>query len=201
MQTAAGDTGRSAPSAPVRRGAKAKARKRPSNEIGDTSVTGWQVLALKSAREATIPVDKECVENVRRYFVNREMGNNGRTGYDSPQAFNSEATTGVGMLARQFLLDEPDAPLIHQAADYLSDYAKKSWGDLHQREETNFYTWYNCSLAMFQAGGEPWNRWNEVIRSELIRLQRHDGCAGEAGTRSPAMWFPGDGSWPPPWGP
>jgi uncharacterized protein YfaP (DUF2135 family) len=146
------------------------------NEAGDTSVTGWQVLALKSAREATIPVDKTCVENVRRYFINRELGNHGRTGYTPPPAFNTEATTGIGMLAKQFLLDEPDAPLVHQAADYLPGYAEKSWGDLHHRQESDFYTWYNCSLGMFQAGGEPWNRWNQVIRDELIRLQRHDGC-------------------------
>jgi hypothetical protein len=146
-------------------------------EAGDTSVTGWQVLALKSAREAAIPVDKTCVENVRRYFTDREMGDHGRTGYTSAQAFNTEATTGIGMLAKQFLLDEPDAPLVHQAADYLPGYAEKSWGDLHHRRQSDFYTWYNCSLGMFQAGGDPWKRWNEVIRGELIRLQRHDGCA------------------------
>jgi hypothetical protein len=147
------------------------------NEAGDTSVTGWQVLALKSAREATIPVDTACVENVRRYFIHREMGDRGRTGYNSSQAFNTEATTGVGMLAKQFLLDEPDAPLVHQAADYLPGYAEKSWGDVSRRHQSDFYAWYNCSLGMFQAGGEPWNRWNQVIRDELIRLQRHDGCA------------------------
>jgi uncharacterized protein YfaP (DUF2135 family) len=148
-----------------------------SNRAGDTSVTGWQVLALKSAREAAIPVDKTCVENVRRYFIHREMGDHGRTGYDNAHAFNTEATTGIGMLARQFLLDEPDAPLVQQAADYLPGYAEKNWGDLHHRQESDFYAWYNCSLGMFQAGGEPWNRWNQVIRDELIRLQRHDGCA------------------------
>jgi uncharacterized protein YfaP (DUF2135 family) len=146
-------------------------------EAGDTSVTGWQVLALKSAREATIPVDKTCVDGVRRYFIDREMGRNGRTGYTSARAFNTEATTGIGMLAKEFLLDEPDAPLVHQAAEYLPDYAEKSWGDLRHRKESDFYTWYNCSLGMFQAGGESWNRWNKVIRDELIRLQRHDGCA------------------------
>jgi hypothetical protein len=105
------------------------------------------------------------------------MGDHGRTGYDNAHAFNTEATTGIGMLARQFLLDEPDAPLVQQAADYLPGYAEKNWGDLHHRQESDFYAWYNCSLGMFQAGGEPWNRWNQVIRDELIRLQRHDGCA------------------------
>jgi hypothetical protein len=81
------------------------------------------------------------------------------------------------MLAKQFLLDEPDASLVHDAADYLAGYAEESWADPSRRQQSDFYAWYNCSLGMFQAGGEPWNRWNKVIRDELIRLQRHDGCA------------------------
>jgi hypothetical protein len=30
---------------------------------------------------------------------------------------------------------------------------------------------------MFQAGGEPWDRWNPIVRDTIINLQRHDGCA------------------------
>jgi len=144
---------------------------------GDTSVTGWQVLALKSAKEAGIPVSNRCVENVRTFFEHRDMGANGQTGYDDPQTIQTDATTGVGMLARQFLLNEPDAPIISAAAKHLARQAEMRWGDPRGvHDEWDYYLWYNCTLGMFQVGGEWWDRWNTVIRDTLVKLQRHSGC-------------------------
>jgi hypothetical protein len=142
---------------------------------GDTSVAGWQVLALKSAREAGIPVSRECVENVRKFFDLRKMGDRGRTGYEDriPQ---TDATTGVGMLARQFLLGAADDPLIDEAAEYLAEFAEEQWGDLRADSNADFYLWYNCTLAMFQAGGRHWDRWNRVVRDTIVGLQQHSGC-------------------------
>jgi len=149
----------------------------------DTSVTGWQVLALKSAKEAGIAVSSKCVDGVRRFFLSRETGEDGRTGYDGRHP-NTEATTGVGMLAKQFLLSEPDAPLVGDAAEFLAGYAESKWAaDLPQNAQNDYYLWYNCTLGMFQVGGELWDRWNTVVRDKLTGLQRHGGCE--------------DGSWNP----
>jgi hypothetical protein len=144
---------------------------------GDTSVTGWQVLALKTAKEAGIPVSEECVAGIRKFFASRETGKDGQTGYDTRHPV-TQATTGVGMLAQQFLLGQPNGPLVRDAAEFLADYAEKHWSDREaQGQHRDFYLWYNCTLAMFQAGGEPWERWNPPVRDTIIRLQRHDGCA------------------------
>ncbi len=144
---------------------------------GDTSVTGWQVLALKTAKEAGIPPGDECVRKVHEFLDLRATGENGRTGYDS-RTPATEATTGVGMLAHQFLFGEPDAPLVQDAAEFLAGHAEQRWPDLRaQGSNKDFYLWYNCTLAMFQAGGEPWERWNAIVRDTIINLQRHDGCA------------------------
>jgi hypothetical protein len=145
-------------------------------EISDTSVTGWQVLALKTAKEAGIDLDPECVRKVRGFFDLRATGENGRTGYDNRNVA-TEATTGVGMLAKQFLLDEPEAPLVHDASSYLAGYAERTWpSHSAQGHDKDFYLWYNCTLAMFQAGGDNWKRWNSIVRDTIINLQRHDGC-------------------------
>jgi hypothetical protein len=119
-----------------------------------------------------------------------ETGENGRTLYmkDGPvRTQQTEATTGIGMLVRQLLLGEPDAPMIPAAATYLAKLAEEyeRQGVVQRRDsdpdnifrlEYNYYTWYNCTLAMFRAGGDPWQRWNRIIRDTVIGLQRHDGC-------------------------
>jgi hypothetical protein len=82
------------------------------------------------------------------------------------------------MLARQFLLDAPNDPLIPAAAQYLAGEAVRRWGDRRSAAgDHDYYLWYNCTLGMYQAGGPPWEQWNPVIRDTLINLQRHDGCA------------------------
>jgi hypothetical protein len=152
----------------------------------DTSVTGWQVLALKSAREAGVPPSEKCLANVRKYFLSRETGKDGCTGYESRNV-QSEATTGVGMLAKQFLLDEPNAPLVRDAAGYLADLAGKRWpADVPPGRDRDYYLWYNCTLAMFQAGGEPWKKWNDCVRDEIIKLQRPASAGCERGSWDPA---------------
>lgn len=146
------------------------------NEQSDASVTGWQVLALKTAKEAGIALDPQRIQKVREFFDSRATGENGRTNY-LPGALHTEATTGVGMLAKQFLLGEPDAPLVRDASRYLADYAERTWPNRAASDYRDYYLWYNCTLAMFQAGGEPWKRWNDVVRDTIIGLQRRDGCA------------------------
>jgi hypothetical protein len=145
-------------------------------ETSDTSVTGWQVLALKSASQAGVPLDDRRVDKVREFFEARAERDTGRTGYTHPAPL-TEATTGVGMLARQFLLNEPDSPMVRKAADYLAGYAERTWKDASPaRHNTDFYLWYNCTLGMQQAGGEPWERWNRIVRDAIVKRQRHQGC-------------------------
>ncbi len=143
------------------------------SEGSDTSVSGWQVLALKTAREAGIPVSKTCIEKVEKYFKTCELGQNGRTGYVG-RSVHTEATTGVGMLVHQFLLDRPKSQLVQDAAPYLAGYAEQNWPKTQRQNRairSDLYLWYNCTLAMSRAGGEPWNRWNAVLRDTLVGMQ------------------------------
>ena len=78
------------------------------SEASDTSVSGWQVLALKSAHEAGFPFSDTCMRKVKGFFQQCESGGYGQTSY-TVQGRSTEATTGVGMLVHQFLLNDPDA--------------------------------------------------------------------------------------------
>lgn len=157
-------------------------------EGGDTSVSGWQVLALKTAKEAGFKLNDNLIDGIRKFFKGCETGENGRTGY-VPGTILSDATTGVGMLVHQFFLDQQESDLINKAAPYLADLAEEKWKG---GRGTDYYLWYNCTLAMFQAGQhahkEEWNRWNNVIRDRLIALQRGQDAGCERGS-----WDPADG--------
>jgi uncharacterized protein YfaP (DUF2135 family) len=150
-------------------------------EGGDVSVTGWQVLALKSGKEARLDVSAECVAGVERFLNSCRVGRTGRTGYTASHELISEATTGVGMLIDQLFLGRGDSEIVKNGAELL---AKKADGFdktagfdpallrlLGGREEDDYYLLYNCTLAMFQHGGEPWKRWNDAVRNRLIARQ------------------------------
>ncbi|MGA2065566.1 MAG: prenyltransferase/squalene oxidase repeat-containing protein [Thermoguttaceae bacterium] len=173
----------------------------PERELpSDTSVSGWQVLAMKAAKRAGIvEIGEPCVASVEAFFKRCEIagGAPGRTGYQPGQVL-SDATTGVGMLVHEMILEQPNSPLVRDGAKYLADVAEhSSWkGPLVRRRRFaahpgDFYTWYNCTLAMFLAGGEPWKRWNDAVRDHLVRLQckEPEGCAN-------GSWDP-DGHWSP----
>ena len=170
-------------------------REQPS----DTSVSGWQVLALHAAKRARIvEIREECVRQVEEFFRRCELGQSGRTGY-MPRSNLTDATTGVGMLVHEFLLEQPDSPLVKQGAEYLADRAEQPWKKvpaLRRRlasADGDFYTWYNCTLAMFQAGGEPWKRWNNIVRDTIVQHQRQDPQSCIRGSWDPHGQGAGEG--------
>ena len=169
------------------------------DQASDTSVSGWQVLALHAAQRARIvEVREECVRQVEEFFKRCELGQSGRTGY-MPRSNLTDATTGVGMLVHEFLLEQPDSALVKEGARYLADRAEqpgKKVPGLRRRwaaADGDFYTWYNCTLAMFQAGGEPWKRWNNVVRDTLVQRQRQDPESCMRGSWDPHGQGAGEG--------
>lgn len=148
-------------------------------EISDCSVSGWVMLALKTAREAKIKVDDMVVRRMTDFFWRHNAG--ARTYYFGASQQGTDAMTGVGMMAVEFFQPKAGRPLVTSGAVYLADRADGRGG---QPVTTDYYLWYNCTMAMFQAGGKPWDRWNNALRDHVVGMQVH----GETCER---------GSWPP----
>jgi hypothetical protein len=166
----------------------------------DVSVSGWQVLALKSARRAgVVEVSEDCIARMKAFFKRCEDKASRRTFYQPGYNLPSDAPTAIGMLVHQFILEEPDSPLVAGGAKYLADEAESSFK--HGRRQPkrrlfaaapgDYYTFYNGTLAMFQAGGQPWKRWNDVVRDALVDRQ----CDADEGCRR-GSWDP-VGRWSP----
>ena len=141
-----------------------------SGGCGDTSVTGWQVLALKSALEAQISVAPETMQQVQQFYEQRGDPNTGLTGYSS-RGGGTDLTTAVGLIVQEFILKQPDSPLAQKAIEHLGRRADAGIG-----RTGDFYTLYNATLSMFLAGGDPWQRWNSQVRDAVVQRQVKAGC-------------------------
>lgn len=142
-----------------------------SDSHGDASVTGWQVLALKSAMEAKIELSPTTLERVARFYEMLGDPETGRTGYVA-RGSGSDAMMAVGLIVQEFILNQPQSPLALKAAENLKARASQGIG-----QTGDFYTLYNGMLAMFLARGDAWKVWNQHVRDAIVGRQVKTGCA------------------------
>lgn len=173
----------------------------PPDGDNDTSVTGWMVMVLKSAKLAGLTIDDESFNSAMTWVDQMTNPSNGRTGYTdlggAPSRISSlasqfppeysESMTAAGVLVRIFAgKDADDDEMIQKGAD-LMDSNRPRWDDLGH---IDYYYWYYGTLAMFQVGGPRWDRWNEAIKGAILDHQRVVESEDEFGS-----WDPVD-----PWG-
>ncbi len=145
----------------------------PGDE-GDTSVTGWQVMALKSGQMAKLPVNPMVLENVEKWLKSVSAGRYG--GLYRYQANEVEGVkpsmTAVGMLCRQYLGIDRNAPSMLEGKAYLLAHLPSA------DSERDTYYWYYATLAMHNFMGPEWDAWNRPMRRTLIKTQcKNGGCA------------------------
>ena len=144
---------------------------------GDMSVTGWQVMAIKSGICAELKVPEQAVER-SRVFLKNSWRQYGQSCYIvSRKQPGSLAVTAIGMLCRIFLGGEGYEDEIRQTAHFLlskemRDNKPVPGGRSKQLVHDLYYTYYAC-LGMFQMGGEPWANWNKIFRDALVKAQVH----------------------------
>jgi hypothetical protein len=143
---------------------------------GDTSQLGWQVMFLKSAELAGIPIAASTRAGIERFLGSVASGRNQGLAAYRPGHGPSRAMTAEALVCRQFLGLRADHPLTAEAAAYLL-------GEPPGEGEDNHYYWYYGTLAMFQAQGPAWQKWNEALQRRVLTTQRRGGDL--------------DGSWDP----
>lgn len=149
---------------------------------GDMSIFGWQLMALKSAEIAGLPIPEQASERMIRFLQLRSQGaNKGLASYRTGEA-PSPAMTAEALFCKQILGIRRTNPQSVEAVGYLLAQPPKL-------SEWNLYYWYYGTLAMYQYGGSEWETWNRSMRKVLTETQRTEGDNA--------------GSWDPvgPWGP
>ena len=140
-------------------------------QVGDTSVLGWQIMALTSAQRAGLDVPEEGFDIARRWLqLVASSPEEGLYAYQ-PDDEPSPAMTAEGMFVAQLLGATSAEASMQASADYLL--ANPPDWDV----DANTYYWYYATLALFQHQGEAWRRWNEAVKDELLAHQSTSGAA------------------------
>jgi hypothetical protein len=148
------------------------------NESGDTSVTGWQVMALKSGQMSGLAVSAAALKGAEKW-LDSCMDNDGGYGYLDRQA--TPAMTAVGLLCRQYLGWTPRNPRL------LGGVSKLRATPPGQLD--SFYYHYYATQVMHHMGGDGWQAWNPKMRDLLIAAQDMGTAPNKAhqqGSWSPA---------------
>jgi hypothetical protein len=142
----------------------------PGAPAGDTSILGWVVMGLKSAKETGIPIPQES--SIRRgtllWLDKVASGDAKGLARYQPEEKVTATMTAEAWVCRQFMGVGGPGPASSEAASFLLE-------NESDRGTTNIYYWYYATLALYQHGGEPWSRWNARVRDKIVGLQRSSG--------------------------
>jgi hypothetical protein len=154
-------------------------RYKPGDD-GDTSVLGWQVMALKSAELAGVPIPPRTTQGALRFLASASSGpRRGLVAY-RPAELPSPAMTAEALACRMFLGMAPYDLSAQESGDYLLE-------ELPGAARTNLYYWYYGTLGMYQLQGPHWRQWNQALRTTLLASQERRGKL--AGSWSPnTVW-------------
>ena len=131
----------------------------------DTSILGWQVMALKSAHHVHIPVPGTTIQGSNRFLTSVATPDGGY-GYRTPQ--KKASTTAIGIIARMLSGMPRNHPLLQRGVAYLSATGPS---------KNNMYYNYYATQVMMQYGGQEWQKWNSVMRDQLVNSQIKKGHA------------------------
>lgn len=150
----------------------------------DTSITGWQYMALHSARQAGLNVPEEAFQLVRKWLDTAGGGKfGGHYGYQTPSK-KSPAMVATGMFCRQLDLAPPTSPKQNESATLIKVNPIKS-------RNLDYYYIYYATLALFQHQGPIWIEWNERFR-EIVPAKQHK-TGSKKGSWDPSRGLAGNG--------
>ncbi|MBX9678712.1 MAG: terpene cyclase/mutase family protein [Gemmataceae bacterium] len=144
-------------------------RYQPEQQDADLSVTGWQMLALRAAKNVGCDVPVERMEMAVGFLKNcRDVQSGGFTYF--PGGRITKACTGTAILGFELVGKKlHHAPESLQAGSYLLKHPL-AWNDEHF-----FYSSYYVSQALFQLGNNYWTLHRGNMHKILFAHQQTNG--------------------------
>ena len=150
----------------------------PSSRDSDLSVSVWQLLALRSAKNDGMDVPGQAINKAIKYLENSYASPVDRNGelinavsgfsYTPGSRRPTFTMTAAGLLALQ-VCGQYDSKIVSGAAKWLLEHPPKV------SERFFFYGIYYYAQAMHQVGGEAAKEAALLVPELLIQSQRNDG--------------------------
>jgi len=128
---------------------------------GDTTITGWQVTALKSALLGRLKVPREVWYRVSDFLDSVQIDTGPEYGYTNTSRQTS-TTAMVGAFCRMMLGWPRDQSSLRRGVSQLRS------ANPHQH---HMYHNYYASQVLHHYGGPVWERWNPKMRDYLVGSQ------------------------------
>lgn len=138
---------------------------------GDTSVTGWQVMALKSGHMGHLVVLPQTISRVQ-FFLDSVAFDDGAAYYytanqDDPAGH--QPCIPIGLLCRMYLGVGKNHPAIRAGVAALAEKGI---------DRQDIYYNYYAAQVLRHHGGPQWDSYNAELRDWLVESQVPDGHAG-----------------------
>ena len=147
-------------------------------QAGDTSIVGWQLMALQSGRlHYHLHVPDNTLRLAENFLDSVKCDYSGATYGYMPGHSASPAMTAEALLCRLYLGWPPNHRAIRAGVQWLLS------EHLPSLRHPDIYYWYYGTQVMHHVGGQAFRKWNYAMRPILLELQEKSGRNA--------------GSWPP----
>ncbi len=150
-------------------------RYQPTSGDSDLSVTAWQLLALRAAKDIGCDVPAENIDRAIAYIRRLHVKHDGGFGYMVGHG-SSVTRSGTGIVALEVCGEHRTDETLAAAKLILSR-------PLTKGEQYFYYGAYYCTVGMFKVGGDEWRQSREALYRTILDLQNPAG-----------YWNPEDGT-------
>ena len=140
-------------------------------EIGDMTVTGWQLMALKSCEMSGFETGMVTYQ-LAEEFVDSMASTSGCYGYQAPG--ENPTTTAVGILSKMYLGADLKHGGLEKGTRFLAD---------HGPSKHDVYFNYYATQVLHHRHDPDWPKWNQEMRDYLVNTQ------DQSGTHRAGSWF------------
>ncbi len=131
---------------------------------GDTTVFGWQIMALRSAQLAGLQVPDPVLVRAEKFLDSVQDQQGATYGYMTPG--RQPSPTAIGLLSRMYYGWKQDDPRLAIGVQYLKNLGPS---------RTDMYFNYYAHQVMHHYEGPGWEAWNRELRDRLIATQSRRG--------------------------
>ncbi len=163
----------------------------PNSSRTDMSVSGWWIMAIKSAKVSGLYISNEVFENALKY-IRTWTTNEGKGTYDISKAkgSGSHRMYAIPLVCLEFLGVKRNDAMVQASV-------KGTMQNLPNPKKFDFYNTYYQALGIFQMGvkSDYWQKFNPLMKNMLLTTQVKLGSYQE----NKGSWNPDTDQWGSSW--